>query len=181
MAAGQVTVEKVLKNKIMRVGFKSTLYSPYLQQFTDLVNSGMSKDPMEVLRDMMVVYSRYIHVSRGMRTVAFDFAWAVLDQNPQFWNEEEKSNGFSNLPSHQFQIYPELDSEAKNADIATLEYGEYFVYAMDLCFIRGLEDSCKNSFCYSMYRFFERWSFQMGKEEADEAKDIIKERIRNGK
>jgi hypothetical protein len=181
MAVEQVTVKHVMKNKIMKLGFKSPLYAPYLDEFIQLINLGAQKDPLEVMRELIKLYERYCEVSYGLRTVFFDFAWAVLDDNPQFWNEEEKENGFSDLAAHMTEIYPELDPKTLNKDVASMEYGMYFINAMDLCFKAPLEDQVKPNFCYAMLKFFDRWSFQMGKEELEETKEFLKEKMENTK
>lgn len=181
MAAGQVTVEKVLKNKIMKVGFKCPIYSPYLEEFTEWANQGSTLDPVEVMRELVIIFEAHCGVSKGIRTVAFDFAWAVMDENPQFWSDEEKEKGFSDFPRHIKIIYPELDPKTENYDVSTMEYGDYFIAAMDFCFVWRLEERVKPHFCYAMYRFFNRWSFQIGKEEVESAKESIKEKMENAR
>lgn len=179
MAAEIITADQVMKNKILKLGFTCRLYAPYLDEFTEAVNMGAQLDPFEVMREMVIIYEKFGGISMGIRTVALDFAWAVMDENPQYWTDEERQNGYSDFPSHLDRIHPELDSKTHNHDVATMEYGEYFIAGMDFCFLWPLEERLRPHFCHAMFRFFNRWSFQMDKEQVALAKDELRERMAN--
>ena len=94
MQQSNITNKLVLKNKVLKLGFSNILYKSDLDLFVLYANEGAKVDPKNVLHELLRLHCRFCGVSYGYRTVLYDFAWAVLDINPQFWNDEETENGF---------------------------------------------------------------------------------------
>jgi hypothetical protein len=170
-----ITKGIVLKNKILQLGFKSSLYKADLDRFVSFVNLGAKIDTKIVMHELLRKSCYYCGLSSTYRTLFYDFAWAVLDINPQFWNEEEKENGFSDMSGIDF--YPDFDDKGYDTD--TLEYGEYFIAALNLLKENEMDETMESIFCYGLFIFMERWKFQFNKEVMTNSMEVIKEEEEN--
>lgn len=172
-----ITKKIVLKNKVLKLGFSAALYKSNLDLFVLYANEGAKIDPKIVLHELLRLYCHYCGVSYTYRTVFYDFSWAVLEINPQFWNEEETENGFSDMGNHDAEFYPEFNS--KGYDVATLDYGEYLVTGLNMLNNNVLNKNELSIFSYALFVFFERWKFQFNEDIISEVKEKLKEEKEN--
>jgi len=179
MQQNKITKELVLKNKVLKLGFSSALYKSDLDLFVHYANEGAKIDSKMVLHELLRLHCHYCGLSYTFRTVLYDFAWSVLDINPQFWNEEETENGFSDIGNHETEFYPEFDN--KGYDVATLEYGEYLVTGLNMLKNNDLNKNELPVFCYALFVFFDRWKFKFNKEIISQVRGILKEEKENRK
>ncbi len=92
-------------------------------------------------------------ISIGARTVAYDFAQAVLTEHAELWNEEEKAENFVSILHHWTEFSTEdLDSFLKY-DITGMNIGEYYVLAMSM-FLEDIRKEWVPAFSYATYIFF---------------------------
>jgi len=175
MPLTEITQADIRSNKVLKLCFSRVMYKDKLESFLTAVNEGAKTDPATILRELLVLYEYYCEVSLGYRTVYFDFAWAVLENNPQFWTQNEKENKLSDLPVHIDHFYPENSGKHKEYDVATLNYGEYFVIGMNIISGKRIGEKVRPMFCYAMYLFFKQWSFQYNKEVLDEVREALDE------
>jgi hypothetical protein len=179
METFHLTEQEVLTNRILKLGFGHRFFSPYLKAFVDYSNMSAEMDSKDIMRDMLGIFEMYGNISISYRTAALDFAWSVHQANPQNWNEEERETEYADIYAHLYDLRPGLDPKIVEKDIATLEYGSYFVIGMDICFIDLIEEILKPSICRSMYEFFKQWSGQFDDAVIEEARAEMEEWIEN--
>ena len=170
-----ITQKEILSNKILKLGF-SKEYKDNLEEFIKLLNAGANLDVKEILYCLIGQY-RKCRINTAWKTVFYDFAEAVLNMNPVFWNDEEKSNGFAEIGNHFETFYPEFDDSSDDEffDVETFYYVEYFEWGMDIFLDAGLDEKEKSVVCFSTLQFFQRWKFQFNKEVMAEERQVMKE------
>ena len=170
-----ITQKEILSNKILKLGF-SKFYKDNLEEFLKYLNDGANLDVKEILYCLIDRY-RKCRINTAWKTVFYDFAEAVLNMNPVFWNDEEKSNGFAEIGNHLQAFYPEFDDSSDDEffDVETFYYVEYFEWGMDIFLDAGLDEKEKSVICFSMFQFFQRWKFQFSKEAMAEERQVLKD------
>lgn len=174
-----LTKEIVNKNKVLSLAFSYRPFKDLLSDFILQANKAIDLDPTFMIRELLRSYVKYGKGSAGYRTMLFDFAWAVYEQHPELWSDEEREEGFSDLAARCTDIYPEMDPEMADLDVFPFGYGQYFAVGIDFCFNARIDDDIRPLICRSMYIFFERWSFQYNEEILEETTEELKEWIDN--
>jgi hypothetical protein len=157
-----ITKENITANRLLELGFSRLKYAGYLDLFIQEANKGNKAEKTDIIGQLIKQACKYCGISAGYRTAFYDLAWAVLQVNPDLWNEEEKEYGVSNLSAH-YDLYPEYNDEFDEYDVSTLNNGEYFVICMDL--ISNEKQEHLDYFCYAMFVFFELWKMQYNNDE----------------
>jgi hypothetical protein len=156
-----ITKGDVLSIPLLKIAFENEQYGDLFDAFILNVNRGVEVEVPVLINKLIERTVHYRGVSMTYRTIAFDFAWAILEENPHLWNDKERETGFSDLASHWKEFYPEDDGQSEHYEVATLEYGEYFVSAMDMIFVKNeIPKDYIPHFSYATYVFFKRWQFQ---------------------
>ncbi len=148
-----LTKEQLLSIPTFEIGFASTLYCNYIDEFLVNVNKGIALDVNVILKLLIAIAVLNCDISIEARTVAYDMANSVLNAHPSLWNEEEQSENMASILHH----WTEFSSEDLNLfleyDITGMNIGEYYVLAMSML----LEDIRKEwvpAFSYATYIFF---------------------------
>lgn len=148
-----ISKEQLRTIPAFRIGFASSLYCTYIDEFVAHLNIGIALDVKVVLNQLIAIAVENCGISIGARTVAYDFAQAVLTEHTALWNEEERADNFVSILHHWTEFSTEdLDSFLKY-DITGMNIGEYYVLAMSML----LEDIRKEwvpAFSYATYIFF---------------------------
>lgn len=163
-----LTQEIVNKNKVLSLAFSYKPFEDLLPDFILQANKAVDLDPSLMIRELLRSYVKYGKGSAGYRTMLFDLAWAVYEQHPELWSDEEREEGFSDLAARCTELYPDMDPEMADLDVLMFSYGQYFAVGIDFCFNARLDDPIRPLICRSMYIFFERWSFQYNEEIMEE-------------
>ncbi len=153
-----ISQEQILSIPLFNIGFASTLYRNYLGQFTANVNEGSREDAKVILHHLIDIAVENCGISKGFRTVAYDFAYKVLADNTGLWTEEEKEDKVPDLFNHWLEFYHEDPNDFKEYDIACLTCGQYFLCAMNM--LDGeIQEEYIPAFSYAAYIFFKNtWS-----------------------
>lgn len=176
-----LTQETIHNNKALALGFSYSAFSPLLPNFMLEVNKGADLEPAYMVQELLKLYVQYGKGSAGYRTILFDFAWAVYEQQPELWSDEEREEGFSDLAARCNEIYPDLDPEMADLDVLSFSYGQYFAVGIDFCFNSKIDQSIRPLICRSMFIFFERWSFQYNEEILEESTSDLEDWIENNR
>jgi hypothetical protein len=168
-------IQDVMNNPLLKIGFSSKLFSDHLIPFVENVNKVGAANKAEIIGYLLKEACSYCGISLTYRTIFYDLAWAVLEKSPEYWDEEEKENGFSDIGSH-WDFYPEYKGEFDDYDVGTLEYGEYFVGCMG---ILEWKPARPDYFCYGMFIFFDFWKFQYNPEEEKRFAEVLTEEEEN--
>lgn len=156
------TKEQLLSIPTFKIGFASTLYCNYIDEFLANVNLGITWDVKDVLNKLISIAVENCGISIGERTVTFDMANDVLNAHPSLWNEEEQSENMASILDH----WTEFTSEDLNVfltyDITGMNIGEYFVLAMSML-LEYIPKDCIPAFSYATYIFFSK-GFETGSE-----------------
>jgi hypothetical protein len=148
-----ITKEQLLTIPAFKIGFASTLYCNYIDKFIANVNIGIAEDVKVVLNQLIAIAVENCGISIGARTVAYDFAQAVLTEHTALWNEEERAENFVCILHHWTEFSTEDLDNFLEYDITGMSIGEYYVLAMSML----LEDIRKDwipAFSYATYIFF---------------------------
>lgn len=171
-----ITKENITANRLLELGFSRPMYAGQLDLFIDEANKGSKAEKTAIIGYLIKQACKYCGISAGYRTAFFDLAWAVLQDSPELWNDEEKENDLSDLSAH-YDLYPEYNNEFDKYDVSTLNNGEYFVICMDLMINEQHEHL--DYFCYAMFVFFEQGNIPYDDEMIAEALEAIEEAEEN--
>ncbi len=154
-----VTKEDIFSIPVFKFTFESDKYKPILTDFLNLINRGSEIPNTEIIRALLSEYINNIGISKGYRTVFYDFAWAVLENSPELWNDKEKQSGASQLDVHITDYFPDFQ-ESDNDDVAILTEDEYLDIGFDILEEGEMDNKLRSGFCYAMYVFIKRWDFE---------------------
>jgi hypothetical protein len=168
--------ENISANRLLELGFSRPMYAGHLDLFIEEVNKGAQADKALMIGYLIKQACKYCGISTGYRTAFYDLAWAVLQESPELWNEEENEEGISDLSAH-YDLYPDYKNEFDEYDVASLNNGEYFVICMDL--MRNERQEHPDYFCYAMFVFFEQGNMPYDDEMMEEALEAIEEAEEN--
>jgi hypothetical protein len=83
----EITKEEILQIPVLNFCFRSKFYKDYLDSFVQDINTGQHIDVYCIMHYLIKAVINYCGISLTYRTVAYDFAWAVLAANKSLWNE----------------------------------------------------------------------------------------------
>jgi len=149
-----ITQDKILSIPIFKMGFEMENHKAQLETFVNDINLGKGLDVKSIIHDLIEMAVANCRTSLGYRTVAYDFAWAVLEANPSLWNKEEIENNYSMLDDHWKEFYPEDDGTFDDYDVCSLDEAEYFIHAMKMISENEIMPEKKPMFSYATYLFF---------------------------
>jgi hypothetical protein len=156
-----ITKGEVLSIPLLKIAFENEQYEYLFDEFILNVNRGVEVEVPILINKLIERVVHYRGFSMTYRTIAFDFAWAILEENPHLWNDKERETGFSDLASHWNEFYPVDNGQTEDYEVATLEYADYFVSAMDMIFLNNeIPKEYIPLFSYATYVFFKHWQFQ---------------------
>lgn len=148
----------IISIPIFKLAFETNRYQNHLDLYTELVNNGSKIPTTEIIKILLQEYIKNIGISLSHRTIYFDFAWAVLENSPELWNEEEKVSGFCQLTNHIHEYFSDYE-DAINDDVTILDTGEYFSIGWGLLNDEINQSPLKEAFSYAMYIFFKNWDY----------------------
>lgn len=153
MNQAPITKEQLLSIPTFEIGFASTLYCNYIDEFLVNVNKGIALDVKVVLNQLIAIAVENCGISIGARTVAYDFAQAVLTEHTALWNEEERLENFVSILHHWTEFSTEALDNFLSYDITSMSIGEYYVLAMSML-IEDIRKDWVPAFSYATYIFF---------------------------
>jgi len=145
--------EQLLSIPTFEIGFASTLYCNYIDEFLVNVNKGIALDVKVVLNLLIAIAVQNCGISIGARTVAYDMANSILNAHPSLWNEEEQSENMASILHHWTEFSSEDLNRFLEYDITGMNIGEYFVLAMSML-LEDIPKDCIPAFSYATYIFF---------------------------
>jgi hypothetical protein len=151
----KITQENIDSIPFLKTTFESRLYRKLLPVFMDYANQGAIMDVKTGMHDLLELACQYCGISLTYRTVAFDFAWALLSSVPEYWTDEERASVFCDLNDHIQEFYPENNGRFDDYDVAVLSEEDYFSVAVQMIKDREVEAEKLPIFCYAGYLFFE--------------------------
>lgn len=157
METKQITKEEILAIPAFNLVFAKEEFTPYLDTFISDINKGKEQDIKQVLGMLIEEYSNYCGISKGYRTVFYDFAGELLQQHTEFWNEEEKESGYAGLLNHFKDFYTEYDNELDEYDIAVFEDWQYMMYGLELLIGNNLNKEVIPAYSFAMYSFINNY------------------------
>jgi len=151
----QIQKEEILEIPVFNLVFSREEYTKFIEDFVIEVNKGKAIDPKRVLYLMIEAYCDNCCISKGYRTLFYDFGGSFLGNHPELWNDEDKSdsNDYVVLCKYCKTFYPEYDDALDEYDIAVMEYWQYLSYSFDLLLNNEIKGELKQAFSYCMYLF----------------------------
>ncbi|MFZ4798478.1 MAG: hypothetical protein ACOYMA_13355 [Bacteroidia bacterium] len=154
----KITKEEILAIPAFKLVFAKETFSPYLADFISDINKGREVDIQTILGLLIKEYCNYCGISKGDRTIFYDFAGELLQQHPALWNEEEKECGYSFIDNHYKDFYPEYDNALDEYDIAILEDWQYVLYGMEFLIGYDLNEEVRPGYSYAMFNFIKNYA-----------------------
>ena len=176
MEKQQISKKEILEMPVFNLIFSRKEYTDFTEEFIYELNKGKAIDPKRVLYLMIEAYCVNCGISKGYRTVFYDFGGSFLGNHPELWNEKDKKNtyAFVSLCSYFKTFYPEYDNKLDEYDVAVMQYWQYLEYSLDLLLNGDINGELKQAFCYCMYLFFiqmlDDYSQEMIEKEIEEIK-----------
>ncbi|MCZ8156057.1 MAG: hypothetical protein O9264_08055 [Leptospira sp.] len=151
----RITKKEILAMPVFKFAFRKKLYLSFLNHFLVQVNKGALVDHKTSLGLLIKEYCRYCGVSLGYRSVIHAFAWELLNESPELWNEEERQDNMTFLDSHMREFYPEYDHD--QFDVGQLSTPQFLEFGFSMV-EEELKGDTLSVFAFAMYISMKRWT-----------------------
>lgn len=147
----EINLEHLYAIPAFEHSFKEERFKNEAETFLGHVNTCVSKNIKDVIGDLLKCACEYKLEIPLYKSIFFDLAWSVLENNRALWTKEEKLEGYSDIDLH-WQLYPQYDGSFDDYESVVLTPKDYFEGVMELMSQEDL--SYKAEVCFSLYVFF---------------------------
>ncbi len=148
--------EQLERNTLLNKYFKIKSVRSLKDEFFKNCIEGSTLDPYTSIEYLVKMAADECGISKGYRTVFFDFAWSILSANRQLWPDEDRDSGFTDLTNYIERHFPEQATILDSYDVSMMDKLDYFVEGMDLYMGEGIAE--KPIFCYALHLFFYQYT-----------------------